>query len=149
MLEVPVADENAATNEDGTYVLSIDLGNWDEFAAANLPANHTVFKGTHMLNYDISDIGGTEIALKIDGVPTAKTLVTGSSGIEVLTGPDFIPGNDTTTGGAEYGFLYADDGSLKSFRNADASLDVTYVVGDTGLDGGEYSIIIDLFLIRS
>ena len=120
------------------------MGNWDEFAAANLPANHTVFKGTHMLNYDISDIGGTGIALNIDNT-RAITLVTGSSGIEVLTGPDFEPGDDTTTGGVKYGGLYADDGSLKSFRNADASLDVTYVVGDTGLDGGEYSIIIDLF----
>ena len=95
-----------------------------------------------MLNYDISDINGTGITLAIGTTPIL--LASDSSGLNVLTGPDFIPGNATTTGGAEFGALYNEEGPLKTFK-ADASVEITFVVTTDTAREGKYSIIIDLF----
>ena len=131
------------TTDAGTHVLSISLGDWDTFAAANLPADHTKFAGTHMLNYDVSDIDGQSVTLAIGTTPI--TLVRGSTdGLKVLTGPDFIPGDATTTGGVEFGALYDEEGPLKTL-GADASVEITFVVTTDTVREGEYSIILDLF----
>ena len=125
------------------HTLNIDLGDWDTFAGNNLPADHTDFKGTHMLNYDISDIGGTSISLII-GNNDPETLASDSSGTTVLTGPDFIPGDEDVTGGEAFANLYNVTGPLLSL-DVDASLEIGFTVGDDNLEAGEYSIIIDLF----
>ncbi len=125
------------------HILSIDLGDWDAFAADNLPADHVAFKGTHMLNYDISDIGGTSISLVLgDGDPIP--LVTGTDGTEMLTGPDFIPGDADTTGGEKFGSLYTEAGPIRSL-GVDAAVEIVFTVGEDDMPAGEYSIIIDLF----
>ena len=126
---------------DTSYSLSINLGDWDDFANTYLPANHEDFLGTHMINYDIEKIGGTSISLMLGN--TALPIVTGTDGTTVLTGPDFMPGDANTVGGSEFGSLYEESGALKVL-DVNAALKVDFTVEeDTG--AGDYYIIIDLF----
>ena len=82
-------------NSASTYAtggtLTIELGSWTD-VNAYLPANEPAFKGTHLLNYDISSLtNATGITLVIEG-ETSLQLVNdddGTSGTIELTGPDF------------------------------------------------------------
>jgi hypothetical protein len=134
MLSLPALDA-------GDYSLNIGLGDWDEFASTYLPRNHVDFLGTHMINYDIKTIGGTGIDLVLGS--TVLPIATGSSGTTVLTGPDFVPGDANTVGGAEFGALYEEAGPIKTF-NADANIKVDFTI-DADMRAGDYYIIIDLF----
>ena len=134
MLSLPALDA-------GDYSLSINLGDWDDFADAYLPANHDDFLGTHMINYDIEKIGGTSISLMLGN--TVLPISTGTDGTVVLTGPDFMPGDANTIGGVEFGALYDESGPRK-ILDVNAALKVDFTV-DEDMRVGDYYIIIDLF----
>ena len=123
--------------------LNIALGLWSE-VNDYLPQYEPSFRGTHMINYDISEIGGTSIDLVIGNNPPIS-LVNGTagdsdSGTKVLTGPDFDTETDTTG----FAALYDEDGNIKDFGENRASLEISLPITAGTINAGD-SIVIDIF----
>ena len=133
-----IRDRKEGNTYTATDTLSIELGDWSD-VSAYLPPYEPSFRGTHMLNYDISSIGGTGITLQIEG-QRAMPLVTGSSGIEVLTDPSF----NATDPNNQYAALYDEAGNIREFPGSTASL-VIGLDADGGTIADGNSIVIDLF----
>ena len=140
--EVTKVSDILVLKDDDTYVaddtLSIELGDWSD-VNDYLPQYEPSFKGTHIINYDISSIGGTGISLQIEGERPIP-LVTGSSGTETLTDPSF----NATDPDNNFAALYDDDGNIQEFPDSTASLVIALAAaGGTIADGN--SIVIDIF----
>ena len=129
--------------------LTIELGKWSD-VNDYLPQNTKSFKGTHMINYDISDLAGaTSITLMVgdDDYSLVDVSKDGTSGTKVLTMPSF----NATDPSNQFGKLYGADGGIIESDDA-ASLVIEL---DPGVDGdnaaitatisADDAIVIDLF----
>ena len=97
----------------GTYTgdstLTINLGEWAD-VNDYLPQNEKSFKGTHMINYDISALpDAASITLYgDDDYDLVNVGDDGDAGTKVLTTPAFSPG-DPDTDPENFGALYDED----------------------------------------
>ena len=129
--------------------LTIELGKWSD-VNDYLPQNTLTFKGTHMINYDISDLAGaTSITLMVgdDDYSLVDVSKDGTSGTKVLTMPSF----NATDPSNQFGKLYGADGGIIESDDA-ASLVIELdpgVGGDnaaiTATISADDAIVIDLF----
>ena len=96
----------------GNSTLTIELGSWDD-VNDYLPQNTNSFKGTHMLNYDISDLAdATSITLMVgdDDYSLVDVSKDGTSGTKVLTTPSFnATATDPDDSEKTFGPLYDDE----------------------------------------
>ena len=144
----------------GTYTgdstLTINLGEWAD-VNDYLPQNEKSFKGTHMINYDISalpDAASITLYVGDDDYDLVNVGDDGDAGTKVLTTPAFSPG-DPDTDPENFGALYDEDTGDMIDSSEQASLVIELVpadADDSGLitltDEGSISdaaIIIDIF----
>ncbi len=147
----------------GNSTLTINLGEWAD-VNNHLPQNEKSFKGTHMLNYDISDLpdaGTVTLNIGDDDYDLVNVGDDGDAGTKVLTTPAFSPG-DPNTDPQNFGALYDDetgdiidsseqtslvielwppnaDGTVTANAEATGSLSDAAIIIDVfsfGLDGG-------------
>ena len=134
-----VSDILVLTTSDAEYTndakLVIDLGLWSD-VNDYLPQNEISFKGTHMINYDLSSLSAESITLVI-GTDEKITIISetdyASDGSDtvILTDSDFDLGDTTNP----YAALYdADTGDIKEFDGAEASLEIGLKDGDDDAD---------------
>ena len=140
----------------GNSTLTIELGSWDD-VNDYLPQNTNSFKGTHMINYDISDLAGaTSITLMVgdDDYSLVDVSKDGTSGTKVLTMPSFnATAAEPNDSEKTFGPLYDDDtgGIIESDDAARLVIelmpgdDVTANAEDTGSISADDAIVIDIF----
>ena len=139
-----ILDLTSGASYLGNATLSIGLGAWDEVNDF-LPQNEPAFRGTHMVNYDVSELGeASSIVLRVGAITYPLVPVVDGDGRDtaILTDASF----DVDDPANPYRNLYDDDGNIIE-SDDDASLEITLTAATPQtVDAMEASsIVIDVF----